>query len=88
MTMKSVLITGTSKGIGFETALAFARAGWDVHATMRNPSGSPALSEIASQEGLRIRTTAMDVDSDQSVREGIAAIESVHGPRSPHDCLA
>jgi NAD(P)-dependent dehydrogenase (short-subunit alcohol dehydrogenase family) len=35
--MQSVLITGTSKGIGFETALAFARAGYRVHATMRNP---------------------------------------------------
>jgi NAD(P)-dependent dehydrogenase (short-subunit alcohol dehydrogenase family) len=35
--MRSVLITGTSKGIGYETALAFARAGYRVHATMRNP---------------------------------------------------
>jgi NAD(P)-dependent dehydrogenase (short-subunit alcohol dehydrogenase family) len=80
MTMRSVLITGTSKGIGFETALAFARAGYDVHATMRNPAGSPALSEMAAQERLPISVIAMDVDSDQSVREGIAAIESQHGP--------
>ncbi len=35
--MKTVLITGTSKGIGLETALAFARAGYKVLATMRNP---------------------------------------------------
>ncbi|MDB5152683.1 MAG: hypothetical protein JWR54_1434, partial [Mucilaginibacter sp.] len=26
--MKSVIITGTSKGIGLETALAFGRAGY------------------------------------------------------------
>jgi NAD(P)-dependent dehydrogenase (short-subunit alcohol dehydrogenase family) len=45
--MASVLITGTSKGIGFEAALAFARAGHRVHATMRNPSKSPALAETA-----------------------------------------
>jgi NAD(P)-dependent dehydrogenase (short-subunit alcohol dehydrogenase family) len=78
--MPSALITGTSKGIGFETALAFARAGYDVHATMRNPAASPALSALASQENLPIRVTAMDVDNDESVRAGIAAIQSQHGP--------
>jgi NAD(P)-dependent dehydrogenase (short-subunit alcohol dehydrogenase family) len=50
--MSSVLITGTSKGIGYETALAFARAGYRVHATMRNPSKSPALAEMAARETL------------------------------------
>jgi NAD(P)-dependent dehydrogenase (short-subunit alcohol dehydrogenase family) len=79
MAMPSALITGTSKGIGFETALAFARAGYQVHATMRNPAASPALSERAAQEGLPISVTAMDVDSDESVRAGIAAIQSQHG---------
>ena len=32
--MASVLITGTSKGIGFEAALAFGRAGHKVHAPL------------------------------------------------------
>jgi NAD(P)-dependent dehydrogenase (short-subunit alcohol dehydrogenase family) len=62
MAIRSTLITGASKAIGFETALAFARAGWQVHATMGNPSGSPALSEVAAEEGLPIRVTAMDGD--------------------------
>ena len=39
--MGSVLITGTSSGIGLATALAFGRAGHKVHATMRNPSRAP-----------------------------------------------
>lgn len=78
--MRSVLITGTSKGIGYETALAFARAGYRVHATMRNPLNSPALSEIAAQEMLPISVTAIDVDRDESVTAGIAAIQSQHGP--------
>jgi NAD(P)-dependent dehydrogenase (short-subunit alcohol dehydrogenase family) len=38
MSMTSVMITGTSKGIGLEAALAFGRAEHKVHATMRNPS--------------------------------------------------
>jgi len=77
--MKSVLITGTSKGIGYETALAFARAGYRVHATMRNPSKSPALAEMAAKEELQVTISAMDVDYDDSVSQGVAAIQS-HGP--------
>ena len=78
--MRSVLITGTSKGIGYETALAFARTGYRVHATMRNPSQSPALAEIAAKEQLPITVTAVDVDSDDSVRAGIELIQSEYGP--------
>jgi NAD(P)-dependent dehydrogenase (short-subunit alcohol dehydrogenase family) len=77
--MASVLITGTSKGIGLETALAFARAGHQVHATMRNPSQSPALAETAAREKLPITVSTMDVDSDQSVSDAIAAIQK-NGP--------
>ena len=78
--MASVLVTGTSKGIGFETALAFARAGHKVHATMRNPAQSPELAEIAARKKLPILISTMDVDSDQSVSGGIAAILKDHGP--------
>lgn len=78
--MKSVLITGTSKGIGYETALAFARAGHRVHATMRNPSRSPTLAETAATEKLPLTIATMDVDSDDSVTEGIEKIQSEHGP--------
>lgn len=77
--MASVLITGTSKGIGFETALAFGRAGHKVYATMRKPAQSPELAETAKREKLPIEVSAMDVDSDESVRGGIAAIQKL-GP--------
>lgn len=73
--MASVLITGTSKGIGFETALAFARAGHTVHATMRNPAGSP-LAEIADREKLPITVSVLDVDSDDSVRNAFATLQN------------
>jgi len=52
--MKSVLITGTSKGIGLESALAFGRAGYKVYATMRTPAQSPQLAETAAREKLPI----------------------------------
>jgi len=78
--MAIVFITGTSKGIGFETALAFARAGHKVLATMRNPSLSPQLGEIAVREKLPITISQLDVDSDQSVAEAFQAVHHQHGP--------
>src|SRR3954468_8169215 len=78
--MAVVVITGTSKGIGYETALAFARAGHTVLATMRNPRQSPQLAEIAARERLPIAISAMDVDSDESVTQGFKTIHHEHGP--------
>ena len=78
--MTSVLITGTSKGIGLESALAFGRAGYKVHATMRNPAQCPELAETAAREKLPITVSTLDVDSDESVSRAIAAIHKDHGP--------
>jgi len=77
--MASVLITGTSKGIGLATALTLARAGHKVFATMRNPSRAPELGEIAAREKLPITILAMDVDSDESVKTAIASIHKENG---------
>lgn len=80
MDPKSVIITGTSKGIGLDTALAFGRAGYKVFATMRNPAGAPELGQIVQQEGLPISISVMDVDSDESVKQCVEAIYEENGP--------
>jgi len=72
--MKTVLITGTSKGIGLETALTFGRAGYKVFATMRNPDAASDLKQIIKTEALDITISKMDVDSDASVKECMNAI--------------
>ena len=72
--MASVLITGTSSGIGLATALALGRAGHTVFATMRNPSRAPELGEKVAKEKLPVKILVMDVDSDSSVKSAIADI--------------
>ena len=72
--MKSVLITGTSKGIGLETALEFARAGYKVFATMRYPEKAHDFKERIAKESLDISISKMDVDSAESVRHCIELI--------------
>lgn len=77
--MKTVLITGTSKGIGLETALAFGRAGYKVFATMRNPAKALEFRKQINAESLDIHISEMDVDSDASVKEGMETIIQKHG---------
>jgi NAD(P)-dependent dehydrogenase (short-subunit alcohol dehydrogenase family) len=77
--MANVLVTGTSTGIGFSTALTLARAGHSVYAAMRNPSKAPLLGETAAKEKLPIRVVVMDVDSDDSVKEAIAGVHKDAG---------
>jgi NAD(P)-dependent dehydrogenase (short-subunit alcohol dehydrogenase family) len=72
--MLSALITGTSTGIGLETALLFARRGFRVYAGARNPAASEVL-ERAVADGLSLTPIALDVDRDESVRQvGVEAI--------------
>lgn len=67
--MATVLITGTSTGIGQATAIHLARKGYSVIATMRNPDGYPELAQISKEEDLGIRILPLDVNSRESVSE-------------------
>jgi len=78
--MKSVIITGANRGIGYETTLAFGRAGYKVFATMRNPDTATALKQKIEQESLPIIISKMDVDSDESVKQCIDNIQQENGP--------
>ena len=77
--MSKVLITGTSSGIGLETAIVLSRAGHTVYATMRNPERGAALRKVLEQEQLPISIVKMDVDSDESVEAATAAIRAQAG---------
>ena len=78
--MKSVIITGANRGIGYETTLAFGRAGYKVFATMRHPETATTLKQKIEQESLPIIISKMDVDSDESVKDCISNILQENGP--------
>jgi NAD(P)-dependent dehydrogenase (short-subunit alcohol dehydrogenase family) len=77
--MANVLVTGCSAGIGLATALALARAGHTVCATMRSLGRGTTLREAAQAEKLPILLQTLDVDSDESVAEAVSAIRSQIG---------
>lgn len=64
--MAKILITGASKGIGYDAALTLARAGHAVVASMRNPKACD-LADIGAREGLSLTVAQLDVDDDASV---------------------
>jgi NAD(P)-dependent dehydrogenase (short-subunit alcohol dehydrogenase family) len=63
--MPSVLISGASRGIGRATALRLARAGWTVHATVRQAADGEAL--VAEAAGLEIHPLRLEVTDDTQV---------------------
>lgn len=74
--MRTALITGTSTGIGLETAITFARNGYRVVAGLRNPSNAPLLTK-AIDDGLPITPVQLDVDKDDSVQAAVAGLGAV-----------
>jgi NAD(P)-dependent dehydrogenase (short-subunit alcohol dehydrogenase family) len=68
---KVALVTGSSSGIGYETALMLARNGFDTYATMRNTNKSKEIEEIAKKENLPLRVLKLDVTDDRSVDDAI-----------------
>jgi NAD(P)-dependent dehydrogenase (short-subunit alcohol dehydrogenase family) len=77
--MKTIIVTGTSTGIGFATAVSLAQAGHDVFAGMRKPAASPDLLKRAAAEGLPIAVIPLDVDSDESVTAAVAHVLKARG---------
>ncbi len=59
--MATIILTGCSSGFGLHGALAFARNGDRVYATMRNPDDADALLDAADSERLNITIKALDV---------------------------
>lgn len=60
---KTLLITGTSSGLGSATAKLFLQRGWNVIATMRTPDRKTELSWLE-----RTLVTRLDVEDAASIR--------------------
>ena len=65
---KVAVVTGTSSGIGFETALALASEGYYTYATMRDTAKGDKLKELAKKENLKIDVLELDVDDENSAK--------------------
>ncbi|MDF2143289.1 SDR family oxidoreductase [Paenirhodobacter sp. CAU 1674] len=84
MSKKIALVTGASSGFGRLTALALARGGLGVYASMRDIAGRNAdkardLVEIGAAEGIDLRPLELDVQSEASVGAAVSAVLAESG---------
>lgn len=71
---KNVLITGSSTGVGFESAILFAQKDFKVYATMRNLGKADALKEKILELNLDIEILQLDVTDYASVENTVQTI--------------
>ena len=76
---KVALVTGSSSGIGLETALALARDGFHTFASMRDIKKSGEIEYAAKKENLAIDIIELDVNSEDSIISAIKKIASDNG---------
>lgn len=77
--MSVVLVTGAATGIGNLTAVALARAGHTVFASMRDPQGRNVsrahdVADLATGESLDLHAVALDVQSQPSADAAVADV--------------
>jgi len=80
------LVTGSSRGIGRAVALALARRGFEVIATMRNPSHGQDLVAEASAAGGTLRLAELDVRKPDTIRipDGLRVLMNNAGIEGEH----
>ena len=64
---KVALVTGSSSGIGLETALSLARDGYRTFASMRNLQKAAELKDAIKKENLSVEVIGLDVDKEESI---------------------
>lgn len=78
---RTIVVTGTSTGIGHAIALRAGRAGWRVLATVRDASASHSRAASAALEDAGCVVTALDLRDEGSVAEFCAEAERWCGGR-------
>jgi NAD(P)-dependent dehydrogenase (short-subunit alcohol dehydrogenase family) len=77
ITMKTILITGANKGIGFETAKQMAQSGYFVYLGSRDKAkGSDAIKKLKALGILNVELIEIDVTNIESIKEAKQALET------------
>lgn len=69
---RTVLITGSSRGLGLEWVRQSLQKGWRVFATCRDPDSAKELAELQKANPKRLLTIALDVCDPSSVSQAAA----------------
>ncbi|MFT5878834.1 MAG: NAD(P)-dependent dehydrogenase (short-subunit alcohol dehydrogenase family), partial [Dokdonia sp.] len=77
--IKNVLITGTSTGVGLESAILLAQNGFKVYASMRNLKKAVELKKKIEENNLNIELLHLDVTDVKSIQSAVNTIVEKDG---------
>lgn len=76
MSLKTVLITGANRGIGFELCTLYCSSGqWRVIAACRNPDDAQDLQSLVQECDGRLSVQKLDVSNEKSVSDFKSTLE-------------
>ncbi|WP_245504057.1 SDR family oxidoreductase [Lichenihabitans psoromatis] len=79
MTIKTALITGANKSIGFETARQLGRLDYRIWLGCRDEARGAAAAQLLSQDGIEVTPLSIDVTSEVSIRAAAAVVQEQDG---------
>lgn len=69
-----VIVTGSSTGLGLETALHLAGKGFRVYATLRDPAAATDVLQAAEKRGVELRPLQLDLSDRPSIDEAVDTV--------------
>ena len=73
---KVVVITGGNRGIGLGLVKEYARKGWQVLATCRNPESAPQLRALQDNSS-NVKVLSCDISNNESIENCITDIKNL-----------
>lgn len=73
------LVTGATRGIGKEIALALGQGGATVVGTATRPEGADSISAYLEAQGIKGRGLVMDVSDPESIETGLKSVTAAFG---------
>lgn len=77
--MTSVLVTGTSSGIGLATVVAMSKRGWTVYASMRDLTRRGPLDQAVAGTPGTVHVLQLDVTDEDSIRRAAEEVVKCSG---------
>jgi NAD(P)-dependent dehydrogenase (short-subunit alcohol dehydrogenase family) len=75
----NILVTGTSTGLGLETAVYLAEQGFEVYASMRDLEGRAALDEEAARRKVSLHLLQLDITDKDDIEQAVRTIVKQSG---------
>jgi NAD(P)-dependent dehydrogenase (short-subunit alcohol dehydrogenase family) len=74
-----IIVTGSSTGLGLETALHLAEHGFRVFATVRDLASRPAVLDAARERGVELDVLRLDLADPATIEEAVGAVVAETG---------